>query len=228
MGLIYKISYNNQPIYIGQTTKTLKERWREHKNTSKDKGFAIHAAMRKYGIENFQIETIEEVDNSLLNEKEKFWIKKLHTHISEQGYNLTYGGEFRPEYVKTPCYQYNIEGKFIQGFESISEAARVTQGHHENILKVLQNKSNTAYGFRWSLLKVDQLEPLKNNYTGASKIIYQYDLQGNFIQSYESSKAAARALNKSQGNISSAANGKRKSAYGFLWSYDYIMQKAGY
>jgi len=61
--------------------------------------------MRKYGVNNFSIELIEDVnDNQLLNEKEKYWIKQLHTHISEQGYNLTWGGEYRPDYVKTKCY----------------------------------------------------------------------------------------------------------------------------
>jgi len=45
----------------------------------------------------------------------------------------------------------------------------------------MQGKTRTAYGYRWSYLKLDNLEPIPNKYTGASKIIYQYDLNKNFI-----------------------------------------------
>ena len=232
MGYIYKITFNNQPVYIGQTIKQIEERWLEHQNTAfrknKNKGYAIHAAIRKYGIQNFQIFKIEEIDNSLLNEREKFWIKKLHTHITEQGYNLTWGGEQCSDNLKVCCYQYDIDGNFIQNFLSIADAARFVNGAHSNIIKVMQGKLNIAYGYRWSYIQTDKLEKIMTNHTGASKKIYQYDLNYNFIKNYSSSKEAARALGKSQGNISLAANGKRKTAYGFIWSYDYIMDKAGY
>ena len=233
LGKIYKIIFNNSPVYVGQTIKNLQERWNEHRSTGlrtsgERLGFAIHAAMRKYGVDNFSISLIEEVEENLLNEREKFWIKKLHTHISENGYNLTWGGEYRPDYIKTKCYQYNLEGNFLKEFPSITEAARIIDGNHENILKVMQGKLRIAYGFRWSYLKLDKLEPLPNNYTGSSKIVYQYDLNYNLIRQFNSTKEAARYLNKSQGNISSAANGQRKTAYGFIWSYTPLLLKAGY
>lgn len=85
-----------------------------------------------------------------------------------------------------------------------------------------------AYGYRWSDIYYDRLQPILNNYTGAKKEIYQYNLDGSFVKKYDSVKEAARQLKKSQGNISSAATGKRKTAYGFIWSYDYIMERAGY
>ena len=232
MGYIYKILYKDKPVYVGQTIKTIDERWNEHRNTAlrlnKNKGYAIHAAMRKYGINNFTIESIEDINNKNLNEREKFLIKELNTHISEKGYNLTWGGETCADSIKVRCYQYDIKGNLLKEFPSISEAARSVSGAHENIIKVMQGLLNTAYGYRWSYLKIDKLDNITTKYTGAKKTIYQYDLMGNFIKSYPSSKEAARFLNKSQGNISSAANGKRKTAYGFIWSYDYIMHKAGY
>lgn len=228
MGYIYKICENDTSVYIGQTIKTIEQRWAEHLNTAKRKnnnvGFLLHNKMRAHGIENFSISLVEETEN--LNEREKYWIQYYNTYVDQGGYNLTLGGEQCSDSLKIPCYQYDLNGKFIKEYSSISEAARAMNGQHTNILSVLQNKTYTAYGFRWSLKKTEKLEFLKTNYTGVNKIIFQYDLQGNFIQSYESSKAAARALGKSQGNISSAATGKRKSAYGFLWSYDYIIKKA--
>ena len=234
MGFIYAIMFNNNPVYVGQTIISIQKRWNEHKTlargNSKSTSFAIHNAMNKYGIDNFSIKLIEETLNDNLNEREKFWIKKLHTHISENGYNLTWGGETCSDNLKITCYQYDLEGNFIQSFNSINEAARLTGNapNGSNIVKVLKGELNIAYGYRWSYLKQDKLPPLNTNNTGRSKTIYQYDLNGNFIRSYKSTKEAARILDKSQGTISMAANGKRKTAFGYKWSYDYIMEKAGY
>lgn len=221
MGFIYGIRKNDQIKYIGQTTKTIEERWKEHIQTAlrdgRNNGFAIHAAIRKYGISNFSIVEIEEVPNNLLNEREKYWISIYNTF--KNGYNLTLGGESCPESIKKKCYQYDLDGKFLKEFESVCAAARAINKNHSNIIKVLQGTLHSAYGFRWSYKKVKQLPKIKNNYTGAEKKIAQYDLNNNYIRSFSSTKEAARFLNKSQGNISSAANGKRKTAYGYIWKF---------
>ena len=225
MGYIYGIYYNGLPVYVGQTIKSIEDRWLEHKRTGlrttgPNLGFAIHAVMRKYGVQNFSIQLIESIiDNNNLNDREKFWIKELHTHISEQGYNLTWGGEFRPDYITVPCYQYNLKGEFLQAYHSIEDAARAVDGNHSNIIKVLQGDLNSAYGFRWSYKQLDCLEPLSSNFTGSAKLINQYALDGTFIRQFNSTKEAARYLEVSQGNISSAANGKRKTAYGYIWRF---------
>lgn len=47
--------------------------------------------MNKYGIENFIIEELEEVkDESILDEREKFWIDEMHTYGSN-GYHVRRG-----------------------------------------------------------------------------------------------------------------------------------------
>jgi hypothetical protein len=51
--------------------------------------------MRKYGIENFEIESIEQCPDDLLNEREIYWIEKLDTF--HNGYNETLGGEGRTQ-----------------------------------------------------------------------------------------------------------------------------------
>ena len=99
--------------------------------------------------------------------------------------------------MKKPYYQYSIDGRFIAEFESVAAAARALGKNHFNISNTLLGKFNTAYGYRWSYDKVEFLPPLQNTHTGAPKEIYQYDLQGNFIAKYSSTKEAARVLNKS-------------------------------
>ena len=227
MGYIYVIKQNNIPVYVGQTIKQIIDRWHEHLYLAEtNSGFKVHEEMKKSGISNFSIELLEETDN--LDTREMYWIQQLHTHFSEGGYNLTKGGQSAADSQKQPCYQYDMNGNFIQEFESISTAARSLGKNHRNICDTLNGKFHSAYGYRWSYDKMEVLPPLSNSYTGVAKEVYQYDLKGNFIAKYSSTKEAARVLNKSQGNISSAANGKRKTAYGFKWSYDYIMNLAGY
>lgn len=74
MGYIYKIvcSQSNK-IYIGQTTNTIESRFKEHKKQAKNgtQGH-LYNAMRKYGVENFIIQEIEQCDNILLNDKEQY------------------------------------------------------------------------------------------------------------------------------------------------------------
>lgn len=47
--------------------------------------------MNKYGIENFKVECLEEVDNDILSDREIYWIHELQSY--KDGYNATKGGD---------------------------------------------------------------------------------------------------------------------------------------
>ena len=51
------------------------------------------------------------------------------------------------------------------------------------------------------------------------KPILQYDLNGNFIQEFISTKDVENKLNFSHKCVGRVALGKRKQAYGFVWKY---------
>lgn len=55
----------------------------------------------------------------------------------------------------------------------------------------------------------------------ATKIIYQYDLQGKFIKSYSSLKEACEKVNISPSTICRHLNGTYKKGGGYLWSYEF-------
>jgi len=89
-GIIY-IATNllNGKQYVGQTTRTLKERFKSHKYHKQNTPFTN--AIHKYGIENFkQIYFSCPIDE--LSFYERFLIKELNT-LAPKGYNLTNGGE---------------------------------------------------------------------------------------------------------------------------------------
>lgn len=90
--IIYKITNNiNNKIYIGQTTTSIKERFRGHCKKIGDS--AICRAILKYGKDNFKIEEIYKTDTiEDLNEKEIFYIMELNT-ICPNGYNIRSGGD---------------------------------------------------------------------------------------------------------------------------------------
>ena len=93
MGFIYKITNDiNDKVYVGQTSGTLEERFKQHKkkiNSEDRKTYPLYNAMKKYGVEHFFIESLEETDN--LQEREQYWIKYFDSY--NNGYNATHGGD---------------------------------------------------------------------------------------------------------------------------------------
>lgn len=111
--IIYKVLNKiNGKVYIGQTTQNLKTRWSQHKYNSKNGNCKINRAIRKYGIENFEI---QEIDNGNcieeLNKKEEFYIKKYDS--VNYGYNIRSGGKnsIRSQETKNKISQSRI-GKY--------------------------------------------------------------------------------------------------------------------
>ena len=92
-GKVYLITnLINNKRYIGVTTRTLDIRFKEHLSDKKRSNCPLHHSIRKYGIENFKIELIEEFNNiteNFLLERESFNIDKYNTFIDNGcGYNL--------------------------------------------------------------------------------------------------------------------------------------------
>lgn len=103
-GHIYLIrNLVNGKGYVGQTIQTVPKRWIAHKScATHDRGNAVHAAMRKYGTENFTCNEVVSCDSLLLNDLERHYIKFYGTFApTGHGYNLTEGGETPPDCTGT-------------------------------------------------------------------------------------------------------------------------------
>ena len=78
----------NHKKYVG-SGKNVEKRMRESHHTSP----VIHNAITKYGKESFDRYIIRYCSIDELYLLEQYYIKKLYSHISEWGYNISWGGE---------------------------------------------------------------------------------------------------------------------------------------
>lgn len=96
MGCVYRITNNvNRKTYIGMTSRGSSDRWWEHRNSAKTgSNYFIHQAIRKYGEDNFSFEIIAESDS--IDELKRLEIDNIKTHrshMTQNGYNKTWGGD---------------------------------------------------------------------------------------------------------------------------------------
>ena len=203
MAYIYQITNDiNGKIYIGKTQYSLERRFQEHCRDSRkstEEHRPLYAAMRKYGIEHFHIELIEETNNP--EEREIYWIEQKGSF--KNGYNATKGGD----------------GKYYLDYDLIVATYKELQ----NINKVC-NKLNIDKLSVRTALKSKNITPLSSQEVAKreqSNIINQYDLENNYIQSFPSAKEAARMINKPKGvsHITDVCKGRRKTAYGYIWKW---------
>lgn len=90
---LVKSAINNK-LYVGQTSRLLSTRFQEHISqalSGKTTCRKLYAAIRKYGVENFTVTKLEEVDSQdEANVLETKFIQELDT--IQNGYNLQLGG----------------------------------------------------------------------------------------------------------------------------------------
>ncbi len=94
MNFVYKVTNTeNGKSYIGITSRSTEERWKEHLSRAKNglRNSRIYAAIRKYGVEKFEVTTIDQVDcEDSVRELEKKYIQKFDSY--KNGYNCNFGG----------------------------------------------------------------------------------------------------------------------------------------
>ena len=208
MAKIYIITNDiNEKSYIGWTSLSLEERLKNHIKDSKNRKYEkrpLYSAMNKYGADKFHIKLIEETDTP--QERERYWIEQYNSY--HYGYNATKGGDGKSlidfEYAKKRYEE-------VQNLALVAREMNIDAKHLGQILREMG---------------VQTLASTEVNKRDRSKIINQYDLKDNFIQSFSSAMEAARALGKitstsngASSHITDVCRGKQKSAYGYKWKF---------
>ena len=205
VGIIYGwYNTKSEKWYIGQTIRPL-ERFKDHIDASINKkdNTKFHNALRKYGLDKFVYCVLEEnVLRANLNLKEIEWIEYYDSFYN--GYNMSAGGgqTIFSEEVKRKLSESH------KGQHSCWKGKHLPKKTREKISNTLkghigpQGPKNPMYG-----------KPALNR-----RKVSKYDLEGNFIKTYNSITEAKTQNNKCTGIIS-VCRGYRRQAGGFIWKY---------
>lgn len=194
--VIYKITnLINNKVYIGQTIN-YKERLRHHKQTAfresdKNRDKPLYRAIRKYGLENFKFEIIDDTAKTQeeLNQKEIYYIELYDCIIDTgKGYNLETGGGngHKSEYTKRKIaeaqmgelnHMYGKTGKLNPTSKPIMN---VTTGvAYENITDCAIKEFNNIKCVKQLSRVVD---PKSNRFTYKGCVYRRLDEDGNIIE----------------------------------------------
>lgn len=219
--------YNWDKYYVGITSIAIKERWGKNGTGYHSQSY-FWMAIQKYGWDNIEHEIIaEHLTKDEACNFEKKLISLLQSNISIYGYNLTSGGEGNSICDHLNVCQYDLDGNFISVYPNALEACRTLglKCNSKSIYKCCRGEFKTAYGFQWRFLDKDKgiinKIPPCVDYKPVNQEVYQYDLNGNFINKYTSIAQAAKAINGFTSNIVLCCQGKQKTHKGFQWFYTY-------
>ena len=87
-GIVYKLYADEVNFYVGSTTRTLGRRLSAHKQKAKAGSTArLHETMREIGLENWQIEALEQAAEEDLTALEQRYIEELDPPLNSKRAN---------------------------------------------------------------------------------------------------------------------------------------------
>lgn len=243
-GFIYiTTNHINGKKYIGQKQYDKNNKWKTYLGS----GIYLKRAINKYGVENFSKEIIENcATKSVLDEREKYWIKYYNAIESDKFYNIASGGdggntiagyseeqleqykEFKSKLHKTTCLKGELCG-----------ASKLTENQVLDIierLKCNEFNSDIAKDYCVSSRTIDDIRSHRTwtylteniifddissrNRPRNSKPVVQYDENGNYIATYKNARVAEQETGINHKLISSVANGHKRIAHGYIWRFE--------
>jgi len=209
MAYIYEITNSiNDKVYVGATTTSIKTRMRDHRRCArKECKTPIYIAMHTHGIENFTIRIIEECDNNIRFEREKYWIKELDT--TKNGYNITLGGMggqlYEHEEIKKKLIETGSSYDVANAFGCYVDTARKIARKEK--LNIQTDKERQYASFSKPVIGImetgEQIKFKSSHYAALYCVEHGAKGKSTSVSSH----------------IADACKGKRKQAYGVNWKY---------
>lgn len=211
MAYIYQIINDiNQKIYVGKTEFSIEKRFKEHcKDAFREHNEKrpLYSAMRKYGVEHFHIELIEETNNP--EEREIYWIEKLGSF--KNGYNATMGGDGK-KYI-----DYDLVIAIYREIGVIKDVAKKLNISPDSVSFILHQNNEP----------INSCQDIQTKKYG--KVVNMYSLKGEYLQTFPSVGAAARYMveNNLTGckhttikqHITEVCTGRRQTAAKYKWKF---------
>lgn len=202
--LIYVITNDvNSKVYIGQTTKTLEERIKNHRNSMvSGVNTHIYNAMRKYGWDKFHFSVICTADTQEeLDALEQYYISKYDS--VKDGYNMALGGSTNTMDSPLVKAKHSAKMRSAETRRKISESMRASYAerggpstehkHHlsesKKALYASAEGEKVKKKFRQSFkLSPDHFKALND---AKNKSVYCIDESGKMIAEFSRVKDAA-------------------------------------
>lgn len=215
--------------YVGKTVSSLEKRLGEHISYSK-KGKTHRDNWIKSLPDRPIIELIEECDDSIWEERERYWITYYKARLT----NHTDGGEgmlgnipsietrqVMSKIKSRPVLMLGYSGMVVDRFPSIKEAARYNNLNAPNIGEAIRKGARGSAGsYRWAYEdSYDPLNPIPytRDHNFAFRPVTQYDLQMNMVREWSSTTEAASVLGIKKVGITKAKCGALNTYKGFIW-----------
>lgn len=126
--------------------------------------------------------------------------------------------------------QYDIDGNYLKTWDSIADITRQLAFLQCGISSCINGRSHSSYGYIWKKYtpnfphKIDSLKsiyrtsrPVQKGVLKRNIAVYQFTKDGRFIKRWTSLYEIKNETYYSIHSIMRNVNGKRKSAYGYIW-----------
>jgi len=223
-------------IYITTHTTTNKKYIGKDKNNNPryfGSGVNIKKIIKSEGVINLKREILEYCsDVGHMVEREIYWLEKYNVKSNPQFLNKTnkaFGNSGQTEEGKIKISQ-ALKGK-KQSIKTRKLKSNSLKNYWMNIsLEEREERGSKTKigrvengGYKHTEETKNKISYAKKGNTHRRKTVYQYNKNFDYIRSFPSVAQAAGFLNKKTGAaITEVCSGKRKSIYGYIWSYSKI------
>lgn len=140
---------------------------------------------------------------------------------SKESSNITQGKTYKK------VLQYDLDGKYIQTFNSLIEATNSVGGKVTTSITQACIKHTISYGYLWRYYTdnfplqinaiIDEMQLKKTRQYRCN--VYQYDLNGNIVHIWKNIAEASKTLNIGSTGICQCCNNSLKTYKNFIWKY---------
>lgn len=209
----------NGKKYVGLSSNP-KRRW------SNGKGYATQyfgVIIEYYGWDNFTHDILESgLTLEQAQEREIYYIALYHSNDFEYGYNCSEGGEYTSHKIKVN--QYDMDGKYIKTWDSMCQASIELNIDASGIWHCSTHtykKTKSVGNFQWEIYEThsdcNNIAPCV--LWSRPKQINQYDINGNFIKTWDSAYQIQQILGIEGKSVGYVCNYRSKTAGGYVWRY---------
>lgn len=134
-----------------------------------------------------------------------------------QKYNTEYSGILPKlkEINSMQVEQYNLQGEFIQSYNSATDAAKAVGGLVSNICACCNGLTGSSYGFVWKFTEKEKTSRTKVH----KRRVVQKSLTGEILGYFDSIKEGSAKTGCTQIGIYACCKHKQETTNGFKWEY---------